>query len=254
MQALSKLDKLRSDPRYAGCPQAFVVTGKPEYDAHNQELLRKNRTGYWEVAEGRVRAGDAMFVILPKPDRSDGYPRSIYGGVVKAARTVGVNKRLLVEVHGFELEATVPAHIKEFLGGMTPPQGNRANEVWAYTTDSGAKLNEALAAKVGESARDSVEARRARLAMAPKLPTTVVVTRTAFVRNADVVAETLYLARGRCNLCRKRAPFLRREDGAPYLEVHHVVPLAQGGEDTLENAIAVCPNCHRKAHYGPAEA
>jgi len=28
------------------------------------------------------------------------------------------------------------------------------------------------------------------------------------------------------------------------------VPLSEGGEDTLENAIALCPNCHRKMHYG----
>ncbi|MGX5612966.1 HNH endonuclease [Bacillus toyonensis] len=34
------------------------------------------------------------------------------------------------------------------------------------------------------------------------------------------------------------------------MEVHHVVPLAQGGEDSIENAIGICPNCHRKAHYG----
>jgi hypothetical protein len=28
------------------------------------------------------------------------------------------------------------------------------------------------------------------------------------------------------------------------------VPLARGGEDTVENAVAVCPNCHREAHFG----
>jgi 5-methylcytosine-specific restriction protein A len=26
--------------------------------------------------------------------------------------------------------------------------------------------------------------------------------------------------------------------------------LSTGGEDTLENAIALCPNCHRRAHFG----
>jgi len=38
--------------------------------------------------------------------------------------------------------------------------------------------------------------------------------------------------------------------GTPYLEVHHRVPLAENGEDTVENAVAICPNCHRKAHDG----
>ena len=71
-----------------------------------------------------------------------------------------------------------------------------------------------------------------------------------YVRNPDVVAEALHIADGFCGNCKRRAPFLRRSDGSAYLEVHHRVPLAEGGEDTLENAIALCPNCHRKEHYG----
>nr|WP_275041241.1 HNH endonuclease signature motif containing protein [Halomonas meridiana] len=46
------------------------------------------------------------------------------------------------------------------------------------------------------------------------------------------------------------APFNRKSDGSPYLEVHHRKPLAEGGDDTVANAIALCPNCHRAAHYG----
>ncbi|WP_409033890.1 HNH endonuclease [Pseudomonas sp. JUb42] len=26
--------------------------------------------------------------------------------------------------------------------------------------------------------------------------------------------------------------------------------IADGGLDTLENAVALCPNCHRASHYG----
>ena len=36
---------------------------------------------------------------------------------------------------------------------------------------------------------------------------------------------------------------------APYLEVRHKVRLVDNGEDTVENAIAIGPNCHREAHY-----
>ncbi len=28
------------------------------------------------------------------------------------------------------------------------------------------------------------------------------------------------------------------------------IPLSEGGEDTVENAMAVCPNCHMELHYG----
>ncbi|AWV01316.1 hypothetical protein DM992_11800 [Burkholderia sp. JP2-270] len=53
-----------------------------------------------------------------------------------------------------------------------------------------------------------------------------------------------------CGGCGKPAPFQRKSTGRPYLEVHHVLPLAQGGHDTVANAIALCPNCHREQHYG----
>jgi predicted HNH restriction endonuclease len=41
-----------------------------------------------------------------------------------------------------------------------------------------------------------------------------------------------------------------RDDNTPYLEVHHVMPLGEGGDDTLENAAALCPLCHRELHFG----
>jgi len=33
-----------------------------------------------------------------------------------------------------------------------------------------------------------------------------------------------------------------------HLECHHVKWLSKEGEDTIENAVALCPNCHRKMH------
>lgn len=103
--------------------------------------------------------------------------------------------------------------------------------------------------KVAKSLEDSSEARQARLRDAKKVPFRRALVVLAFKRNPDVVAEVFYRAKGKCGKCRKGAPFLRA-DGTPYLEVHHRLPLAQGGEDTIENAIALCPNCHRESHYG----
>lgn len=93
-------------------------------------------------------------------------------------------------------------------------------------------------------------ARSNRLAKAPKMPSLVVREVVTYERNTDVVAEVLARAKGICQGCNKPAPFLKKSNGEPYLEVHHVKQLADGGEDTVENAIAVCPNCHRKAHHG----
>ena len=94
------------------------------------------------------------------------------------------------------------------------------------------------------------EARRNRLREATRIPRKISVTSFAFERNPDVVAEVLEQATGVCGGCKKLAPFIRRSDSSPYLEAHHIIPLAIGGEDTVSNAIALCPNCHRKAHYG----
>jgi len=105
-------------------------------------------------------------------------------------------------------------------------------------------------ARVRAAMKDS-HARAARLAKAPVKPKSLRVQQTVvFERNPDVVAEVLSQANGLCAICKSKAPFLRRKDRTPYLEVHHKVQLARGGDDTVENAIALCPNCHRQAHHG----
>lgn len=87
-----------------------------------------------------------------------------------------------------------------------------------------------------------------RLKAAAKIPGKVTTTSTQYKRNPDVIAEVLERANGICEKCDKPAPFLRR-DLTPFLEVHHEVPLSEEGEDTVENAVAICPNCHREYHY-----
>lgn len=84
----------------------------------------------------------------------------------------------------------------------------------------------------------------------PKSPKRKEVLTTRFDRNPAVVAFLLIRAKGKCERCGNNAPFIKLKDNQPYLEVHHKVRLADGGEDTVENAIAVCPNCHRYLHFG----
>ena len=36
----------------------------------------------------------------------------------------------------------------------------------------------------------------------------------------------------------------------PYIEVHHIIRLADGGEDTLKNVACLCPKHHREIHCG----
>lgn len=81
-------------------------------------------------------------------------------------------------------------------------------------------------------------------------PKQMVVSTKIYQRNPHVVAERLTIANGVCERCEMKAPFLRARDGTPYLEVHHIKPLSEGGLDTLANTVALCPNCHRELHFG----
>lgn len=71
---------------------------------------------------------------------------------------------------------------------------------------------------------------------------------TVFERWPAVKAYVLSRSRGKCELC-GGTPFAK-DDGTPFLEIHHLQPLAQNGPDTVENTVALCPNCHRELHYG----
>ncbi|TBR76223.1 MAG: hypothetical protein EPN64_08980 [Burkholderiaceae bacterium] len=86
-----------------------------------------------------------------------------------------------------------------------------------------------------------------KIATKAKKPHRTTTTVTVITRDQNVVAYVKRRANGRCELCGELAPF---EDtkGAPFLECHHVVWLANDGLDSHENAVALCPNCHRKMH------
>lgn len=73
---------------------------------------------------------------------------------------------------------------------------------------------------------------------------------TAAIRQRSplVAAWVRNQADGKCEACGKKAPF-KDAYGFPFLEVHHVLPLSCSGPDTVDNAVAICPNCHRAFHY-----
>ncbi len=111
-------------------------------------------------------------------------------------------------------------------------------------------LDKKLQQDIERSRNDTSEARQERLRSAPRKPAKTMQAVVRFQRNPDVIAERLHMAQGKCENCKKPAPFHRKTDSTPFLEVHHVIPLADDGDDTVENTRALCPNCHRKAHFG----
>jgi len=69
-----------------------------------------------------------------------------------------------------------------------------------------------------------------------------------YARSAAIKQYALKRSKGKCESCQKKAPFVS-PNGKPFLEVHHIHKLSDGGHDDPNWVIALCPNCHRRAHY-----
>jgi 5-methylcytosine-specific restriction endonuclease McrA len=44
-----------------------------------------------------------------------------------------------------------------------------------------------------------------------------------------------------------------KENGLPYIEVHHIIPLFDGGEDAVWNLVVICAHHHKMAHFADEE-
>jgi predicted HNH restriction endonuclease len=84
----------------------------------------------------------------------------------------------------------------------------------------------------------------------PKHPRATAASTRVFERSALVVAIARLRANHRCEVPGCDHPVFTCADGGIYSEVHHIVPLGEGGEDTPSNVACVCPAHHREAHVG----
>lgn len=140
-----------------------------------------------------------------------------------------------------EIEAGFPAP-RSIGGGW--PTNDILNELGFVTLPK----NEDATRKIEEKAAALSLEDLARLAAKTqnRKPSKSKTSTTQFQRSLYVSAYVKCLAKGKCDLCQSDAPF--SINGRPFLECHHIYQLAKGGEDTIENCVALCPNCHRKMH------
>lgn len=118
-------------------------------------------------------------------------------------------------------------------GELSPIDKNHLNRVFETKTKKAKRLNDEEVERRAKNARKNVGSRKAIIQQ--------------HERNPWVVEHAKRLAKGFCQLCNQPAPFKNKSD-EPYLETHHIIWLAKGGEDTIANTVALCPNCHRKMH------
>lgn len=123
----------------------------------------------------------------------------------------------------------------ELVNGQSPLQLEKS------LVDDKEEEREKLARKLS----DEELAKRAK--HASKKATRRTVTTNNFERNPFVTEYAKRWASGICQLCDNPAPF-KNKKGEPHLHTHHIEWLSRGGEDSVNNTIALCSNCHDKMH------
>ena len=91
---------------------------------------------------------------------------------------------------------------------------------------------------------------RARSAQRSVRPTRRVLDAYGYDRDPLVITIARKRAVHRCELHDCAHPTFETSEGVSYTEVHHIVPLAEGGQDTLDNVACLCPAHHREVHLG----
>lgn len=126
--------------------------------------------------------------------------------------------------------------------------GNVGSQVFAAKLQVAPSSDDEAIVEVARKASKQTVFDRAKKATGK--PARRTVQRDDFVRNPYVVAAAILRSNGKCEMPGCKCGLFLRDDDSPYLEVHHVLPLGEGGDDTLVNAAALCPHCHRILHFG----
>jgi hypothetical protein len=126
--------------------------------------------------------------------------------------------------------------------------GNIGDHVYAWKASAAQSPIVDVASKIAATAdaEDLLERARKAKGKPAKQSKTV----SDFKRNVAVVAGALARADGSCEMPNCMVALFQKDDGTTFLEVHHIIPLAEDGNDELANAAAICPMCHRELHYG----
>ncbi|GLR89446.1 HNH endonuclease [Bradyrhizobium iriomotense] len=128
----------------------------------------------------------------------------------------------------------------EQLQGMSDP--------WAYLrTLMPAKQRRLQLAGVGTAAySDAIDD------LGTDSPAYVPYTGKRYARDPKIREAVKQRADGKCEYCGDIG--FECDNGAPYLECHHILALAKDGADRMTNVIAICPGDHREAHFGKKRA
>lgn len=88
-----------------------------------------------------------------------------------------------------------------------------------------------------------------------KLPCATKAARETAVKDKRISSEAIKDAAYKCEFDPDHETFIRRADGHPYTEPHHLIPLSKHENfkyslDHPANIVSLCSNCHNRIHYG----
>jgi hypothetical protein len=121
-----------------------------------------------------------------------------------------------------------------------------------YWLEPSRELQEECLEKAVEEAKADLDVLEARIRASrrPSKPQSGTTTTTVFNRDPNIIAYAKVRAGCRCEVPGCEVPLFLKSDGEPYVEVHHIHMLADGGEDTTDNVACLCPTHHREIHFG----
>ncbi len=193
------------------------------------------------ISRPRVRPLDVfpdnIRVEFPRQLREDNPLGTRFRAVVKVSQKTNKNTGKLIGVPYLTVQ---PSSI-QLVADFSPirqifaiPIGDRTYE-----------YDEFKNIKIKEVKNPLLELRKIAYNVAAKVVKKVSSTSSVYSRSSTIRAYAHERSKGVCEGCETPAPFITK-NGMPYLEVHHLIPLSEGGADSPENVAAICPNCHRR--------
>ena len=131
--------------------------------------------------------------------------------------------------------------------------GDEFRRLWPmYWLEPTRELQDERLERAVEEAKADLDSLEARIRSGQNLgkPRSGTTTTTVFNRDPNIIAYAKQRAGFQCEVPGCEVPIFLKPDGEPYVEVHHIHMLAEGGADTIDNVACLCPNHHREIHFG----
>ncbi|RLU10185.1 HNH endonuclease [Pseudomonas prosekii] len=213
----------------------------------------KKKESDWSVSEIKA-AVDAYLKMLALEKKGQKFVKTVVNLALREA-ALPTRTKGSVEFRMQNISTVLMKMDREFIKGYKPARNVGSNveqAIRAVLTEKGIQPGDPKAPTADEETleRRAAVLQKQNITEPPKgikKPKRAASSRTVYVRDPEVRAWVRNEAAGHCDGCKKPAPFQKL--GLPYLEVHHVKPLAEKGSDQISNAVALCPNCHRRCHY-----